>query len=219
MKRDLIYLWFEISEKGVETDPKNIEAIKNMPAPKTVRQVRIFNGLTNYYRKFIKNYATIARPLTNLLKKDTPFKWTEETYKAFDLQKQKLYSAPALVFPDLEKEFSLHTDSSGYAIGCCLCQGPKGKENPVCYISRTLTAIERKYFTYDKEFFAIYWLIDHLRGYLYKHFTDYCDHRPLSSCEKSETNKWVLKWRHEISDLDFTITYLKGKTKAMPGSI
>ena len=146
------------------------------------------------------------------MKKETPFKCTQETQKAFDLLKQKLCSAPVLIFPDLEKEFSLYTDSSGYAIGCCLCQGPKGKENPICYISRTLTANERKYSTYEKEFFAIYWSINHLRGYLYKHFTVYCDHRPLSFCEKSEKNTRVLKWRHEISDLDFTIIYLKGKT-------
>ena len=104
-----------------------------MLAPRTVKQVRIFSGLTNYYRKFIKNYANISRPLTNLLKKETPFKWNEETQKAFDLLKEKLCTAPVLIFPDLEKEFTLYTDSSGYAIGCCLCQGPEGKENTVIF--------------------------------------------------------------------------------------
>ena len=85
--------------------------------------------------------------MTDLLKKDTPFKWTKETQKAFKLLKEKLCTAPVLIFPDLEKEFSLYTDNSGYVIGYCLCQGPKGKENLVSYISRVLTANERKYST------------------------------------------------------------------------
>lgn len=116
------YLGHVISAKGIEQDPANVEKVVQQPVPKTVKQVRAFIALASYYRRFVKDFAEIAKPLHNLIKKDSRFKWTPEHQQTFDALKQALTSPPVLAFPDYDKPFILHTDASDHSIGAILSQ-------------------------------------------------------------------------------------------------
>ena len=125
-------------------------------------------GLSGFYRRFIKDYAKIGRPLFDLLKKDAKFVWTDACQEAFEFLKNELCKTPILIFPDLKEEFLLFTDASGIAIGALLAQGTIKKNNPVAYFSRALKGAELRYSTYEKEAFAIHDSIKHFRQYLYR---------------------------------------------------
>lgn len=123
-----------ISEKGVSTDNKNIEAMRNWSSPTNVRQVCGFLGLAGYYRKFVCKFGLISRPLTDLLKKQSVFVWTEEKEESFQALKKALVTAPVLALPDFSKTFELETDASNKGIGTVLMQ----EGHPVAYLSKLL---------------------------------------------------------------------------------
>ena len=115
--------------------------------------MKSFLGLAGYYRKFIRNFSKIAKPLTELIKKDAPFHWTDRQQNAFETLKQKLCEAPVLKYPDFNKNFVLTTDASNEGLGAILSQSQDG--HPCCYISRTLNPPEKNYSTTEKELLAI----------------------------------------------------------------
>ena len=111
-----------ISASGVSTDPSKIQAVQDWPTPVDVKQVMQFWGLAGYYRKFIKNYGLISRPLTDLLKKHSQFWWTPQLQHCFDTLKQALVTAPVLSLPDFTKEFTIEIDASDKGTGVVLMQ-------------------------------------------------------------------------------------------------
>ena len=111
-----------ISKLGIETDPKKVEKIQNLRAPKDEKGVKCLLGLTNYYKKFIAGESKICSPLFDLLKKGTPFVWSEECEKALTSLKQTLTSSPILAFPDMNKPFILTCDASMSGLGFILGQ-------------------------------------------------------------------------------------------------
>jgi hypothetical protein len=111
-----------LSPNGVSTDPSKIVDVKNWPSPTSVKDLRSFLGLARYYRRFVKDFRLIAKPLTDLLKKGVLFTWTSITESAFQLLKQALISAPVLAVPDFSKTFVVETDASDYGIGVVLQQ-------------------------------------------------------------------------------------------------
>ncbi|MCG8626969.1 MAG: RNA-directed DNA polymerase [Proteobacteria bacterium] len=118
------YLGHVVSSKGLATDPRKVESVKNFPRPQDLRSVRSFLGLTSYYRRFIPCFSSIASPLYQLTKKDAPFDWTASCEQSFEQLKQRLIEAPVLVFPNFEKEFLLETDASGKeGSWCCARSG------------------------------------------------------------------------------------------------
>jgi hypothetical protein len=121
-RKQVAYLGHVVSEDGVATDHEKIEAVRIWPTPKNVRQVRSFLGTCSYYRKFIRGYSHIARPLHILTEKNRVFYWTQEAQEAFEKLKIALTSSPILAYPDPEGDFILDTDASNHGIGVVLSQ-------------------------------------------------------------------------------------------------
>ncbi len=140
LQEKVIYLGHQIDNQGLRTVQSKVDVVKHFPQPTSVEKVRSFLGLTGYYRKFIKNYADIAQPLSSLLKKNTEFSWGPSQTKAFETLKEKLTSSPVLIFPDYTKEFILCTDASDVGLGGILMQERNGNTHPIAYASRLCTA-------------------------------------------------------------------------------
>lgn len=136
------FLGFLISAEGVVPDPKKIIPILNLPQPKNAKGIKSFMGMVNYYARHISKHA---KPLHNLLKKETKFVWSNECQKAFEHFKMCLTTPPVLQFPDFEKIFYITCDGSGLAISGVLSQGTIGNLLPICYTSRTLQGAETRY--------------------------------------------------------------------------
>jgi len=147
-------LGYIISENAILSDPAKLSAVKNFSTPKKVKDVQSFIGLAEYYRKFIKNFSKIAKPLTTLTKKDSKFNWNTEQQNAFDSLKEKLTSAPVLNYRDFTRQFLITTDASDYAIGAVLSQGPVSQDRLIAYASRILNKAEQNYNTMEKELLA-----------------------------------------------------------------
>lgn len=216
LQRSCEYLGHVISDKGVSPNPKRVECINKISQPKTVKDIKCFLGMTGYYRKFIPHYSTISKPLTLLLKKDTPFVWGNEQEKAFQTLKEKLTKNPILQYPDFTKPFILTCDASNFGIGSVLSQLIDGKDLPVAYYSRTLNKSEQNYSTTEKELLAIVNSTEHFRPYLFgKVFTIYSDHRPLQylfSCTNPSSK--LVRWRLRLSEYQYEIKYKPGRVNS-----
>ena len=140
LRDELNYLGHRISKDGVSPDPAKISVVKNYPRPKSTKEVRGFLRFCNYYRKFVKNFSEIAKPLAQLTSKNKPFTWGDEHDKAFNILKDRLCNEPILLqYPDFNKEFTLTTDASNVAVGSILSQQKDGFDHPVADFSKTLS--------------------------------------------------------------------------------
>ena len=216
LRHEVKYLGHVISENGVKPDPKKIEAVSNFPRPRKSKNIKQFLRLAGYYRRFIPNFSKVAKPLTQLLKKDVAFKWTENQENAFNTLKTALITEPILQYPDFSQPFNLTTDASGYAVGGILSQGPIGKDLPIAYASRLLNPAEQNYSTIEKECLAIVYSAMHFRPYLYgRKFTIITDHKPLVWMHsiKDPTSR-IWKWKLKLADFEFDIIHKEGKANA-----
>ena len=139
-----------MSDKGVATDPTKTQAMKDWPRPSSVTELRGFIGLTGYYRKFVRNYGIIAKPLTNLLKKKA-FEWSEAATTAFQELKIEMQTTPVLQLPDFNKQFIVETDACDLGIGAVLMQD----QHPIAFLSKPLSVTHVQLPIYDKEFLAL----------------------------------------------------------------
>ena len=137
-------------------DPTKLQGIRDWPAPSTVKGVRSFLGFGNFYRRFISHYSDLARPLHDLTKKDSPWKWTSVEQHAFDVLKSKFIEAPVLLLPDKTKPFTVESDASKFATGAVLRQADaNGDMHPCAYLSKSFDAAQRNYEIYDRELLGI----------------------------------------------------------------
>ena len=133
-KDKVIFLGYIVSAYGVEVDESKIAAIKNWPTPLNVSQVRSFHGLASFYRRFVKDFSTVAAPLNELTKKGVQFEWGAAQQNAFDELKRRLINAPLLALPDFSKQFEIACDASGLGIGGVLMQ----EGRPITYFFEKL---------------------------------------------------------------------------------
>lgn len=155
-QRTISYLGHVISEAGVATDLAKVRAITEWPVPANVRALRGFLGLDGYYRKFVRHFGIIARPLTDLLKKDSLFIWTSIHNSTFETLKAALSSAPVLALPDFSVSFHVETDAAGTGVGAVLQQN----DHPLAFISKSLSPRNQSLSTYEKEYLAILLAVD-----------------------------------------------------------
>ena len=219
-KHRIAYLGHIVSDKGIETDPKKIEAILKWPVPKTVHDVRSFLGFTNYYRKFIYKYAQKAKPLNKLIsgdnakKKHSKVDWTDECQTAFDLLKETCTNTPKLAYANYKKPFHLNTDASERGLGAVLYQQQDDETfRVIAYASKTLSKTERNYNAHKLEFLALKWSItQHFHEYLYGGtFEVYTDNNPLTYVLTSaKLDAMGQRWIASLANYDFKIFYQSG---------
>lgn len=229
-KERVQYVGHVVSAKGVEVDSSKTEKILNWPTPANVDEVRSFLGLTGYYRRYIHNYAMIARPLNNLLighvatpkrrsrkgkEKPSDWKWGPEQDSAFQQLKTCLVSPPILAFPDFTKPFVLHVDACGTGLGAVLYQHQNGLDRVIAYGSRSLTKAEKNYSVHRLEFLGLKWAITQkFHDYLYgAEFLVYTDHNPLTYLlTTAKLDATGHRWLSALSNYNFRIKYKPGKT-------
>ncbi|GBO14251.1 Retrovirus-related Pol polyprotein from transposon 412 [Araneus ventricosus] len=137
LQKEVTYLGHVISAEGVKTDREKIKAVVDWPLPETVHNLRSFRGLCTYYRRFVKNFSTIARSLHKLTKAKSNFNWTDECEKYFNSLKQAFTSAPILTYPRIDKDFILDKDTSNEGIGAVLSQNIGNEESVITYFSKS----------------------------------------------------------------------------------
>lgn len=212
-KKEVKFLGHVISEEGVATDPEKVKAVKTWPVPRDVHAVRSFIGTCCYYRRYILNFATIARPLHKLTEKTSPFVWTSECQDSFDRLKTALTTAPVLGYPNTTDPFILDSDASAFAIGAVLSQIQEGKERVIAYFSRTLNKSERDYCVTRKELLAVVDSIKQFHPYLYGlQFLVRSDHAALTWLLKFKNAEGQLaRWLEVLGTYNFTIQHRPGK--------
>ena len=174
LKKHIQYLGHIVSGKGITPMPEKLECIKNMPPPKTAKEVKQFLGLIGYYRKFVPRFPDLARPLNVLTRKDVPFEWTPICQESFELLKTCLMTEPILKYLDPDYPYVLFTDASKYAWACILTQEKihqiEGKEvkipHPITYMSGLFRGSQLNWVCLTKEAYAIYMYIKKLAYYL-----------------------------------------------------
>ncbi|XP_050942184.1 transposon Tf2-1 polyprotein isoform X1 [Cucumis melo] len=206
-KPRISYLGHFISEQGIEADPEKIRAVSEWPTPANVREVRGFLGLTGYYRRFVKNYGTIAAPLTQLLKKGA-YKWGEEEEAAFGKLKRAMMTLPVLTMPDFSLPFEIESDASGFGVGAVLTQCRK----PVAYFSKTLSIRDRSRPVYERELIAVVLAVQRWRPYLLgRKFTVKTDQRSLKYLlEQRVVQPQYQKWVAKLLGYSFEVVYQPG---------
>ena len=221
-RKEIVFIGYTFSKYGIQTDPSNINKVKNFPIPKTVRDIKSFLGLCNYYRRFIQSYAEIARPLNTLLKKDLKFSWTAEANAAFENLRERLITSPILAFPDLSSNepLRLTCDASLFGSGFVLSQYQPDQvtgsltERAIAYGSRNFTETQKRYTVTERELLAVVFAVEKLDQYLRcKKFVIITDHSSLQwllSKSLSNINARLARWVLGLGQYNFTIIHRPG---------
>ncbi|XP_020186159.1 uncharacterized protein [Aegilops tauschii subsp. strangulata] len=207
-QQQLVYLGHVISSKGVATEPSKVKSVAEWPTPVNVKEVRGFLGLAGYYRRFIRHFGMLARPLFNLLKKGVPFVWTSVTEQAFQTLKNQLITAPVLALPDFSQQFVIETDASDKGVGAVLQQ----RGHPIAFMSKALCPRYQGLSAYEKEYLTILVAVDQWRPYLqHAEFLILTDQRSLVHLEEQRlTTPWQQKAFTKLLGLRYCIKYKKG---------
>jgi len=189
-------LGHEISKRGIEVDKAKIEVIAKLQPPKSIKDIRSFLGHAGFYRRFIKKFSKIARPLTNLLVKDVPFDFNEVCLKSWEKLKQDLISAPIICAPDWAQPFEIMCNASNFAIGAVLGQHIDNRQHMIYYSSMTLNDAQQNYTMTEKEFLAVVFALENFWLYLLGSRTViFMDHSALNYLmTKKEAKARLIRW-------------------------
>ncbi|GKB58346.1 reverse transcriptase domain-containing protein [Tanacetum coccineum] len=220
MVKEGIVLGHKISKKGIEVDKAKIDVISKLPHPTTVKGIRSFLGHAGFYRRFIKDFSKISRPMTHLLEKNTPFIFSEECIQAFQTLKKKLTEAPILIAPNWDQPFELMCDASDYAIGAVLGQRIEKHFRLIHYVSKTMTKAETNYTTTEKEMLAVVYAFEKFRSYLIMNKSVvYTDHSALKYLfNKKDAKARLLRWVLLLQEFDFKVIDTKGAENCEPST-
>ena len=205
-----------VIEKGkISMDLGKLKGIQEWPAPTTVKQVRGFLGFGNCYRRFIRHFSEIAKPLNKLLKKDKKFEWTNECQNSFDELKKRFTEEPVLMMADQTRPFQIECDASKYASGAVLTQlDSNGDRHPCAFISKTFSPTERRYEIYDRELLAIIRALKEWRHYIQgsgQTTTIFSDHKNLTYfLTAKKLNDRQARWSLYLSEFDIKLTHVAG---------
>ncbi|GJZ73784.1 reverse transcriptase domain-containing protein [Tanacetum coccineum] len=212
MVKEGIVLGHKISKNGIEVDKAKVDVIAKLPHPTTVKGVWSFLGHAGFYRRFIKDFSKISRPMTHLLEKNTPFIFSNECIQAFEMLKKKLTEAPILIAPDWDLPFELMCDASDFAIGAVLGQRHEKHFRPIHYASKTMNEAESHYTTTEKEMLAVVYAFEKFRSYLILNKSIvYTDHSALKYLFPKKVSKArLLRWVLLLQEFTFKVIDTKG---------
>src|ERR1700755_2647256 len=215
LRKEVQYLGHKVSEQGMVPLDTSLKGIMDFPVPRTIRQLRQFLGMVNFYRRHIPHCSEIAKPLFELLGHKT-LKWTERCQKAFEELKEALVRPPVLTYQDRSETaqpLKLYVDASDMGAGACLAQDQGGKELPIAFISTTFSKAEQRYSTTENKIAAIRWAVKSLKPFLCGiRVIIHTDHKPLLFLYNMPlVNSRVARTLEEINDIDYELRYITGK--------
>jgi hypothetical protein len=215
--KEIKFLGHTISQAGIAIDPDKVQEVMNWKPPTTVRQIQSFLGLAGYYRRFISDFSRIAKPITELLKKEAKFVWGQKCKDAFHTLRQHLTTAPVLAQPDNNKPFDVYCDASGTGLGCVLMQDNR----VIAYASRALRPHEQNYPTHDLELAAVVHALKRWRHYLMgTHCNIFTDHKSLKYIfTQADLNMRQRRWLELIKDYDLDVHYHPGKANVVADAL
>jgi hypothetical protein len=207
------YLGHVVSSDGISTDPKKVETVKVWPVPKCHTDLRAFLGFVGYYRRFIPEFATMAKPLSLMTSTKEPFVWQQKHQLAFEQLRDAMTCSPILAYPDPNAPYVLDTDASDNGLGAVLSQIQNGEERVVAYWSKTLSPAERNYCVTRRELLAVVEACKHFRCYLYgRQFLLRTDHASLVWLKsRKEPHHQVARWLETLSEFNYRMAHRKGK--------
>lgn len=218
---EVAFLGYVVSSEGIKVNKKKVQAIVNMQPPSTVKELRSFLGMCNYYRKFVEYFSQYNAVLTKLLHKNVDWNFDEDCFVAFNKLKQALTEAPVLASPDFSRQFILTTDACTIGIGGVLSQVFDEGERPILYMSRTLNGAEKNYAVTHLECLAIVWCVKQCQHYLTgQRFIIRTDHHALKwlMSVKDHTGR-LMRWALSLMEFNFEVQYVKGKNNVVADAL
>ena len=214
LRHSVNFLGHTISAEGIAPKDEKIKAVRDWPVPKTVAELQTFLGFASFYRRYIKDFATIAHPLHRLTGKKIEFLWDARCEASFQSLRTALIQKPVLAHADFKQSFILTTDASATGLGAVLSQQQDGEEKPISYASRSLTAAERNYSTTERECLAVVWATEYFDYFLSgAPFTVVTDHDPLTYLHSiAQPHGRLSRWILRLEQYTYSIKYQAGKT-------
>ena len=215
LQQKVVYLSHVIDKDGARPDPQKVAAVREWPEPKTVKQVRSFVGFCNYYRRFVKDFAQIARPLHELTKKNARFEWTPCCQMAFDRLRLELATAPVLQFPRYDCPFIIDTDASNVSLGAVLSNFIDGVEHPIVFASRSLSKTETMYSTTKREALAVVQALKWFKHYIWGlSFVIRTDHASLKWLFRQNADGMTFRMLQHLQEFNYEIVHRAGNKHA-----
>ncbi|GBG71210.1 hypothetical protein CBR_g8513 [Chara braunii] len=220
-KTQVLYLGHVLDGDGIKPEDSKIATIRDWPTPRTLTELRSFLGLANYYRKFVRNFSTIAAPLRRLLKKEAIWQWDKDCTFALKKLKRALIEYPVLKVADPSLPFVVTTDASQYGIGAVLQQDDDNGYRPVEFMSARMLCEKVATSTYERELYALRQTLDHWKHYLLgRHFKVYSDHETLRWLKtQAKMTPKLTRWAVEIDQFDFELKPVKGKYNVVANAL